>query len=316
MCCAFPSFLITIGVDRFGEVDMNKAHYRLLSLLLATIAAATPTSSQANAEGQSGIGRRIERFCPVRPSADQQRSMEADFAFRRTVFGALAPASTGGVIDVYFHVITDSDGNGGPRDSQIDRQIRVLNGAFNQWGWVFNLVAVDYSANDAWYTAGYGSREERELKSALRQGSADDLNLYANNMGGGLLGWATFPSSYQGQPDMDGVMLLTDSLPGGDAAPYNRGDTATHEVGHWMGLYHTFQGGCSKNNDYVADTPAERGPAFGCPVGRDSCTGNRYPGLDPVENFMDYTDDACMDTFTSLQDVRMDEQFSAYRFGN
>jgi hypothetical protein len=241
--------------------------------------------------------------------------MEADFAFKRSALGVMASKSNGEVIDVFVHVITDSSGDGGPSDSQIDRQIRVLNGAFEPWGWTFDLVQVDFTANDSWFTAGYGSHEERLMKNALHIGSADDLNIYFNNMGGGLLGWATFPSSYGGQPLMDGVVILTDSLPGGSLAPYNRGDTATHEVGHWMGLYHTFQNGCTPNNDYVGDTPAEAGPAFGCPAGRDSCTGSKYPGLDPVENFMDYTDDACMNTFTSLQDSRMDEQFAAYRFG-
>jgi hypothetical protein len=218
----------------------------------------------------------------------------------------------GGAIQVYMHVITSSTGAGNVTDAQIANQIAVLNNGFGATGWTYNLVSTDRTANNSWFAMGHGSAAEAQAKAALRKGSADDLNLYTANLGGGLLGWATFPSSYAGNPSSDGVVLLHSSLPGGSAAPYNLGDTATHEVGHWLGLYHTFQGGCAKRGgDFVDDTPPEKSPAYDC-VARDSCRGG---GVDPIHNYMDYTDDACIDHFTAGQDARMDEQFSFYRFG-
>ena len=218
---------------------------------------------------------------------------------------------------VYVHVIQTASGQGGATEQQVSRQIKVLNDAYAASGFQFALISTDYSLNDAWSTAGPGTTAERDMKAALHQGSADDLNLYISNPGDSLLGWATFPSSYSSAPSKDGVVVLDESLPGGDADPYNLGDTATHEVGHWLGLYHTFQGGCAKQGDtggdLVSDTPAEKSPAFGCPTGRDTCVG--VAGLDPITNFMDYTDDKCMFVFSSGQTARMQASFMAYRYG-
>ena len=162
------------------------------------------------------------------------------------------------VIPIYWHRIHASNGTGGVVTSQqINSQLNVVNAAYAGSSISFTLAGVDDTSNDAWYTTTGGSSESA-MKSALRVGGSNALNIYSNNMGGGLLGWATFPWNYASNPAMDGVVILYSSVPGGSAAPYNLGDTATHEVGHWMGLYHTFQGGCNGSGDQVSDTPAER----------------------------------------------------------
>jgi len=213
-------------------------------------------------------------------------------------------------IPIAFHVITNGN-QGVVSQNTLNAQVNVLNNAYLGSGFSFYIDFVQYVDNASWYTMGYNSQAEAQCKAALNIDPTTTLNIYTANIGGGLLGWATFPSSLSGNPDDDGVVLLNESMPGGSAAPYNLGDTGTHEVGHWLGLYHTFQGGCNGNGDYVADTPAERSPAYGCPVGRDSC--RRSAGADPITNFMDYTDDSCMDTFSECQVVRMHEQVGAFR---
>lgn len=303
---------------------------RLGSLLGTTFALAVATTGFGCGEGEqlnldeiaqdsseirapSGLIRCSQKNLSDSEMAAVESEVSSAMAQRTT----LAAAVSGGTINVYFHVINNGAGiaNGDISDQMIQDQMNVLNAAYASTGWQFNLVSTDRTTNATWYTVGSGSTAETQMKNALRRGTARDLNLYTANLGGGLLGWATFPSSYASKPKDDGVVMLFSSLPGGTAAPYNLGDTATHEVGHWMGLYHTFQGACTNANDGVSDTPAERSAAFGCPAGRDTCTGNKYPGADPIYNFMDYTDDACMNTFTTAQDARMDSMWNTYRAG-
>jgi len=176
----------------------------------------------------------------------------------------------------------------------------------------FNYEATTYTVNAAWASLEYGAKETKAAEASLRQGDTSTLNVYVVDLGGGLLGYATFPQRGKGQLSQDGVVILDESMPGGDIGLYNQGDTLVHEVGHWLGLYHTFQGGCNGPGDYVFDTPAEAAPAWDCSMlGRDSCPADA--GIDPVQNFMDYADDECMNEFTEGQVRRMSNSWEAYR---
>jgi hypothetical protein len=100
-------------------------------------------------------------------------------------------------------------------------------------------------------------------------------------------------------------------MPGGPfGSDFSLGHTATHEAGHWLGLYHTFEGGCKGPGDRIGDTPAELEPTSGCPRGKDTCL---EPGLDPIHNFMDYSFDSCYEEFTSDQADRMQKQYVHWR---
>jgi len=218
------------------------------------------------------------------------------------------------VIPTHFHVInsgpTVADGN--ITDAQIQAQMRVLNENFAGTGFSFSLASVDRTTNAEWYAMAK-SRVEREAKDALHRGDDTHLNLYTADIANsvGYLGYAYYPRDVRGRPTIDGVVLAAGTVPGGDIENYDEGKTATHEVGHWLGLAHTFQGGCSTTGDRVADTPAQRSPTSGCPEGRDSCP--KDPGLDPIHNYMDYSYDACYTEFTPGQATRMAQQWLYYR---
>ncbi|MDY7093792.1 MAG: zinc metalloprotease [Acidobacteriota bacterium] len=290
------------------------------SFLVVDQAEAGPISAHAVDQGgqdvhflnEKGEIVRGKRCAAPNPSAgemaDYRKNIEAWIA-ENGITGTEAI----GNIPVAFHVVYQSrrgTTEGNIPQQWIDDQIDVLNAAFAGTGFGFSLSSVDRTNNRRWFNKCDNFNAESQMKSSLAISPATTLNIYTCKPGGGILGYAYLPNQLPENDPLHGVVLLYSSLPGGSAAPYNLGDTGTHEVGHYLGLYHTFQNGCSAPGDYIADTPYEASPAFGCPVGRDTCAS---AGLDPIYNFMDYTDDACMNTFTSDQAAAMQAAVATYK---
>jgi len=240
---------------------------------------------------------------------------------------AATSASDGGgivTVPVYFHVVTTTGGEGNVA-SLVPAQMAVLRDAYAGSKFAFDLKSVEVVASNAWYFAAAGSADEIAMKDALRKGGPESLNIYTTN-GDVYLGWATLPFYYKFGPSYDGVVLWWASLPGTGLSgttpeepdgvlTYDQGDTGTHEVGHWLGLEHTFgpgTGACTAPGDFIKDTPVEAEPQFFC-VPRDSCVGAPFPGDDPITNFMDYVDDVRMDNFTAEQTKRMRKHWHAFR---
>ncbi|GAB1527182.1 hypothetical protein RhiTH_010357 [Rhizoctonia solani] len=262
-------------------------------------------------------------FCASTPSAEEVAAAEAHFASHKVSAKLGANAKFAATIPVYWHVLQSgtSLSQGNIPEKQITDSIDVLNAGYAGTGLTFTLAGTDRTTNANWFQrAAPSTSYQTAMKQSLRKGGANALNVYTvgfTNVASsyqGLLGYATFPSSYSGAPSDDGVVIRYSSVPGGTAEPYNLGQTLTHEVGHWVGLYHTFQGGCAAPGDYVDDTPPQsdgpNGPTSGCPAGKDTCPGG---GLDPIHNFMDYSDDYCLTEFTPGQTVRLQAQMSTYR---
>ncbi|RFU75091.1 metalloprotease, partial [Trichoderma arundinaceum] len=194
-------------------------------------------------------------------------------------------------------------------DEALNRQFQVLKTDYAPTGISFSLKSIDKTINETWAN----NTDLKRMWHTLRKGGYNELNLWFIPTLGNY-GFCTLPASSEDVAYAfyeDGCTIRSDTVPGGRAKEYNLGKTVTHEVGHWFGLLHTFEGGCEGEGDYVDDTPAQASPSSGCPEGRDSCPDK--PGLDPIHNFMDYSYDACYKEFTPGQVDRMRKVWSGYR---
>lgn len=184
-----------------------------------------------------------------------------------------------------------------------DTKIRFEMAATDPNGNPTNGVTRKYSNNSSWGT--------NDAMKSSAQGGVDAwptdqyFNIWICNIGGGILGYAQFPG---GSASTDGVVISPNYFGSADkgtgfylSAPFNKGRTATHEVGHWLNLRHIWGDGNCSASDFVDDTPSSSGPNYGCPsYPKSSCSSN-----DMFMNYMDYVDDACMHMFSQGQEDRM-----------
>jgi Pregnancy-associated plasma protein-A len=251
-------------------------------------------------------------------------------------------------VDTYFHIVTDTNGTkGNITDTDVANQLKILNDSFSPHGFTFTLLGTTRTANSTWYYGlnysylgtGYRSFDDSDMTDALRVGNASTLNVYFT-AARGYFGYASFPWRYTRSPKKDGVVVQSGTIPGGDAVPKTEGKTLVHEVGHWLGLLHTFQiqnrrqaiprpiplflsafgsllypfgyrYGCLYNDDEISDTPRQSSSTSGCPSGLDSCIWRS--GLDPIHNYMDCSDDVCLTEFTKGQVNRMHALWDKHR---
>lgn len=220
-------------------------------------------------------------------------------------------------IPVWYHIVHAGD-RGRLTDAQINAQFAQTNKDFSGQedqsipGWVkmditFKLAGFTRTDNSLWFSD--LDRYESQIKNAVAVDNRYNFNQYFGDLSAGLLGFCYFPNSFPESSSMHGCVNLYSSIPGA-GGNYGEGKTTTHETGHGIGLYHTFQGGCRGNGDQVSDTCNQASPTNGCPTSRDSC-GDGCP--DPINNYMDYSFDRCMTQFTSGQNVRANQQLFTFR---
>ena len=289
---------------------------KLRSLLVAALAilglgtALASTASAADLPDAPSLKDHFNADAGRQCATPEPTTFEAEAlqsALRRYIEEGQAGAT--GQIKIAWHVISNGSTGNIPQ-SQIDAQIAYMNSRYAGTGFSFVLASVDRTSNRRWFGMTPNSGNETKAKNALAIDPLHRFNVYTCSPGQNLLGWATFPNSYAENSKMHGVVIHYGSVPGGYLAPYNLGGTLAHEAGHYLGLYHTFQGGCTAPGDQVDDTPYEATATSGCPANKNTCAA---AGNDPIHNYMDYSDDACYTEFTPNQITRMQTLTGQYR---
>ncbi|MEP7027149.1 MAG: PKD domain-containing protein [Candidatus Eisenbacteria bacterium] len=293
---------------------------------------------------EDDLARRLEADAALatRRALFEQLVQEAT---RKKLMGATTSAGPSYVIPVAVHIV-HMGGIENVSDQQVLSQLYALNRDFAD-SLVHGAPAVDTKisfclaqnlpANSAvtWSTTpgitrtfssqtnhSYGNQASEIVLKAIDYLPSDKyLNIWVvktiTGGSGGVAGYATFPGTVPAS--VDGIVIRADAF-GSNFTPFGSGynlmasnqdgKILTHEAGHWLNLYHTFHGGCSATGDQVADTPMEQVNHAGCPANAPtSCSATP----DPIENFMDYTNDACRFAFTAGQQVRMQTALAAYR---
>ncbi|KAL0956985.1 hypothetical protein HGRIS_003086 [Hohenbuehelia grisea] len=229
--------------------------------------------------------------------------------------GTEQPAA-GAKIRIHWMAVSqdDSIGGGNVPDEVINKQIELLNSDYAPTGFQFELTKIERVVNPNIFSVNaLSGQPEVQLKSTIPTRDITLLKIWSMRPPNGM-SYSHFPDEYASTPELDGVMYNVQSLEGGQPA-----HLLSHEVGHWTGLYHTFQGGCNDagGGDQVADTPPHNNPMemgggnyMQCQSAVSTCNNGAN---DPNDNFMNYQNDQCRTQFSAGQIARMHTIMKQYR---